>query len=82
MNVTCQFSIYPLGVARLSPHLEAALDAIRRKGLEPELGAMSSTVAGPLDQVMGGLADAFVASRDRVMVVALSNACPVQKEAT
>jgi uncharacterized protein YqgV (UPF0045/DUF77 family) len=85
MNVSCQFSIYPLGVAGLSPDLEAALDAMRRRGLEPALGTMSSVVSGPLHQVMAGLGDAFAAaaSGNCVMVMTLSNACPVpQAEAT
>lgn len=79
MNVSCQFSIYPLGAARLGPQLEAGLQAMRHRGLEPETGAMSSTVSGPLDRVMAGLADAFAAaaSGSCVMVLTLSNACAV-----
>jgi uncharacterized protein YqgV (UPF0045/DUF77 family) len=79
VNITCQFSIYPLGVARLGPHLDAALDALRRRGLDPELGPMSSMVAGPLGQVMPALADAFAAAASDgcVMVLTVSNACPV-----
>jgi uncharacterized protein YqgV (UPF0045/DUF77 family) len=79
VNITCQFAIYPLGVTRLGPHLDAALDALRRRGLEPELGPMSSMVAGPLDQVMPALGDAFAAAASGgcVMVLTVSNACPV-----
>lgn len=79
MKVSCQFSIYPLGVSSMSPHLEAALKAMRRRGLEPELGYMSSTVSGPLEQVMAGLGDAFAAAAagSCVMVLTISNACPV-----
>lgn len=77
MKVTCQFSIYPLGVEHLGPPLQASLAAIRKHQLEPEVGAMSSTVSGELETVMLALGDAFqaVADGDCVMVASVSNAC-------
>jgi uncharacterized protein YqgV (UPF0045/DUF77 family) len=77
MNVTCQFAIYPLGVEALGPPLEAALAAVRRHRLEPEVGPMSSTVSGELKTVLAALGDAFEAAAggDCVMVASLSNAC-------
>jgi uncharacterized protein YqgV (UPF0045/DUF77 family) len=76
--VTCQFSIYPLGVAELGPPIAAALEAIRGHGLQPELGPMSSLVSGPLDDVLAALGEAFrvAAAGGCVMVLTLSNACP------
>ena len=77
MKVSCQFSIYPLGVADLGPPLQAALDAVRNRHLEPEVGPMSSLMAGDLEIVMLALKDAFAAAagQDCVMVASLSNAC-------
>jgi hypothetical protein len=58
----------------ISDREEEAAALLRDQGaLE---GAMSSTVSGPLDQVMGGLAEAFVAAASGgcVMALTLSNA--------
>ena len=38
MQVTCQFAIYPLGTGGLGPPLEAALEAVRHRGLTPVVG--------------------------------------------
>ena len=77
MKVTCQFAIYPLGVEHSGPQLQAALAAIRSHRLEPEVGAMSSTVSGELQTVMLALGEAFLAAAggDCVMVASVSNAC-------
>jgi uncharacterized protein YqgV (UPF0045/DUF77 family) len=77
MQVTCQFAIYPLGTAGLGPPLEAALEAVRQRGLTPVVGTMSSTVSGELGTVTDALRDAFAAaaSGDCVLVATISNAC-------
>lgn len=77
-QVSCQFSIYPLGVAALGEGIDAALAAIRRRGLDVEAGAMSSTMVGPSDDVFAALRDAFeaAASGACVLVATVSNACP------
>jgi uncharacterized protein YqgV (UPF0045/DUF77 family) len=79
MEVSCQFSIYPLGTAELAPAIEAGLAALAGHGLVVEPGAMSTQVRGPLDEVFGGLADAFRAAArgGTVLVATVSNACPV-----
>jgi uncharacterized protein YqgV (UPF0045/DUF77 family) len=77
-QVSCQFSVYPLGVADLGEGIDAALAAIRRRGLDVDAGAMSSTVVGPADEVFAALRDAFeaAASGACVLVATVSNACP------
>lgn len=77
-QVTCQFSVYPLGAKDLGPAVEGALSAVRRRGLEVEPGKMSSTMAGPSDEVFAALRDAFeaAASAGCVLVATVSNACP------
>lgn len=77
-QVSCQFSIYPLGVDDLGRGIDAALGAVRRHGLPVEAGAMSSTVTGPSDEVFAALRDAFEAAATGgcVLVATVSNACP------
>lgn len=78
MEVTCQFSLYPLGPGPLGPPIAAAMDAVRARGLQVEVGAMSSLVAGPAVVVFAALADAFAAAADRgcVLTATVSNTCP------
>lgn len=79
--VTCQFSLYPLREPRISPVLDGALAEMRAKGLEPEVGGMSTSVVGDETAVFDGLRRAFeaVAKRgDVVLVATISNACPVE----
>lgn len=79
-DVSCQFSIYPLGTADLGAAIDAALAAVRQRGLHVELGAMSSTVIGPVEVVFAALGGAFeaAASGGCVLVATVSNACPVR----
>jgi uncharacterized protein YqgV (UPF0045/DUF77 family) len=79
MDVSCQFSLYPLGVEHLGPAITAALSALEERGLAVEAGPMSSVVSGPVDAVFAGLAEAFAAAAEGslVLVATVSNACPV-----
>ncbi len=80
MHVSCQFSLYQLGVEHLGPAIEAALSALRDRGLDVEAGPMSSMVSGPLDAVFAGLSEMLAAAgadRRLVLVATVSNACPV-----
>jgi uncharacterized protein YqgV (UPF0045/DUF77 family) len=78
--VSCQFSLYPLGVEDLGPAIEAAVDALRSVGLEASVGPMSTHVTGPSSTVFEGLRRAFDAAANEasvVMTVTVSNACPL-----
>jgi uncharacterized protein YqgV (UPF0045/DUF77 family) len=78
--ISCQFSLYPLGVDDLSPAIDAALDQMRGLGLEIDVGSMSTQVTGETAEVFEGLRRAFDAvARDGhvVMTVTVSNACPI-----
>lgn len=79
-DVSCQFSIYLLGTADLGAAIDAALAAVRQRGLRVELGAMSSAVSGPSEEVFAALGSAFeaAASGGCVLVATVSNACPVR----
>jgi uncharacterized protein YqgV (UPF0045/DUF77 family) len=78
--ISCQFSLYPLGVADLSPAIDAAVAELRGLGLDLEVGAMSTYLTGETSVVFEGLRRAFDAvARDGhvVMNVTVSNACPL-----
>jgi uncharacterized protein YqgV (UPF0045/DUF77 family) len=63
--ISCQFSLYPLGVADLSPAIDAAVAEMRALGLELSVGSMSTQVMGDASLVFEGLKRAFdVAGRE------------------
>jgi uncharacterized protein YqgV (UPF0045/DUF77 family) len=62
MEKACQFSIYPLSQKELSPAIDAAIEGMRRRGLDVETGPMSSLAYGPVDEMFAALADAFKAA--------------------
>jgi uncharacterized protein YqgV (UPF0045/DUF77 family) len=85
MALTAQVSLYPLRQAHLSAAIHQALDLFRGHGLEVVPGTMSSLITGEDEAVFVALKEAFhEASQhgDIVMVVTLSNACPVPEAAT
>jgi uncharacterized protein YqgV (UPF0045/DUF77 family) len=78
--VSAQVSLYPLRREQLSPAISSAVATFREHGLDVWEGAMSTVIAGDLDAVCGALRDAFAtaaATGEAVMVVTLSNGCPV-----
>jgi uncharacterized protein YqgV (UPF0045/DUF77 family) len=78
--ISCQFSLYPLGVADLSPAIDAAVAEMKALGLHLDVGSMSTQVSGDAGLVFEGLKRAFdVAASEGhvVMTVTVSNACPV-----
>ena len=82
MIVSAQISVYPLRETRLSPVIEQALDTFKERGLTVSPGAMSSLVSGDDEVLFAALKEAFQRSSsggDVVMVVTLSNACPVSR---
>jgi uncharacterized protein YqgV (UPF0045/DUF77 family) len=78
--ISCQFSLYPLGVEDLSPAIDAAVAEMRAMGLELDVGPMSTQVTGETGAVFEGLRRAFEAVAGEghvVMTVTVSNACPI-----
>ena len=83
--VTAQVSLYPLRRERLEPAITAAIAQFRAAGLGVWEGPMSTVIAGELDTVCGALRDAFAAATtdaEAVLVVTLSNGCPVPAPTT
>ena len=82
--IAAQFALYPLGVAHLGPILEEAIAAARATGAAVEVGAMASMLQGEEDQVFDALRAAWQAAAGHgatVLVVSVSNACPVSPPA-
>ncbi len=80
MTISAQVSLYPLGTPDLGPAIEEAVAAFRRHQVTVWEGAMSTVLAGDLDVVVAAVRDAFAGAAARgeaVMVITLSNGCPV-----
>lgn len=81
LALSAQVSVYPLGQAALSPAIDAVVGALRAYPLELETGAMSTIAVGDDEPLFMALRDAMRAAAARgeaVMVVTISNACPVR----
>jgi uncharacterized protein YqgV (UPF0045/DUF77 family) len=80
MPAAAQISIYPLRQPRLSPAIDQALEVFQKHGLDVTPGTMSSVILGDDDALFAALKEAYqnVSQQGEVvMVVTLSNACPV-----
>ena len=80
IGIAAQVSLYPLGQESLSQGINAALGVFREHGLQVEVGAMSSVLTGDDAVVFAALQEAWrrVAELGHaVMVVTMSNACPL-----
>jgi uncharacterized protein YqgV (UPF0045/DUF77 family) len=80
IGIAAQVSLYPLRQASLSPAIDQALQIFREHGLDVELGAMSTLIAGDDSTIFAALQETFrrIAEQGQVvMVVTFSNACPV-----
>lgn len=81
MTVSAQIAIYPLRQERLTPAISALRDALLAAGLEPDVGAMSTTVTGEAAAVFGAIQAGFLragAGGHVVMTLTVSNACPIR----
>ena len=82
--LAAQVSIYPLRQPQLTPAIDKALETFRRYGLEVEPGAMSSVVSGDDEALFAALKEMYQqtsAQGEVVIVVTMSNACPVSRPA-
>lgn len=62
-KVRAEFTVYPFieGMA-LPPYVQAAIDTIRQRGLDVEVGALSNVVVGEAERVLDALRAAQVAA--------------------
>ena len=80
MQISVQFSLYPLKQEKLSPTIENAWKILEEKGLAFQRGSMSTVVTGRVEEVFPAIQDVFLRSAERghvSMVVTFSNACPM-----
>jgi uncharacterized protein YqgV (UPF0045/DUF77 family) len=80
MSVSAQISIYPLRQERLGPAVEAVRLELENRGLEPEVGPMSTFVTADSESIFAALREAFEQAAEAgpvAMVLTVSNACPV-----
>jgi uncharacterized protein YqgV (UPF0045/DUF77 family) len=79
-SISAQVSLYPLRPEHLDAVIESAIEQWRTRRLDVYPGAMSTIIAGDEEEVWAALRDAFTAAAvqcETVMVVTLSNTCPV-----
>lgn len=82
IGMAAQISLYPLRQKSLGPAIKEALSTWEEYDLRVEPGAMSSVIVGDDTEVFAALQEAFrrVAAQGQVvMVVTLSNACPISQ---
>ncbi|MBM3324353.1 MAG: hypothetical protein FJY66_01660 [Calditrichaeota bacterium] len=79
MRVQAEISFYPFGVGELLPPIKDFVDALRKEGLEVEVGPLSSHVAGECEALFSALGRTFEqAARERrcVLVVKVARLAP------
>jgi uncharacterized protein YqgV (UPF0045/DUF77 family) len=79
-GISAQVSIYPLKQDKLSPAIDAVLEAFGKHSIESQMGAMSTMVWGDDEEVFAALRAAFrnaASLGEAVMVMTVSNACPL-----
>jgi len=82
-QISAQISVYPLRRESIREPLESVIEAFRGFGVDVEPGPMSTMIAGRESSVFSALHAGFraaCADGDAVMVVSVSNACPVDVE--
>ena len=80
MKIQAEVSLYPLREDDLFKGIYEFLEAVRERGLDVQMGPMSSLLTGESEAVFQALQAAFdrVAERTQCVLVAkLSNACPI-----
>lgn len=79
-TVSAQVSIYPLRQEHLTPAIEAVTAALEGRGLQTEVGPMSTLVTGTAEALFAALEEGFsraAANGHVVMTITVSNACPL-----
>ena len=83
MFLAAQISLYPLHQSDLSPAIDDAIAILKKHGLDVVPGTMSTVASGEDEDLLAALKDIYRQSAGRgevVMVVTLSNACPVPQK--
>lgn len=81
MMSSMEVSLYPLGGADIGTRIYQCIEIFRKYNLAITTGTMSTVIAGESDALFRALREAYdaAASMDGVvMVVKISNVCPVR----
>ncbi len=87
-GISAQISLYPLGLAQtgdMAAAIGEVWEALRSQGLPCQVGDMSTVTYGDDAALFAALRQAFMRAAERgpaVMVVTLSNACPLPSVST
>jgi uncharacterized protein YqgV (UPF0045/DUF77 family) len=84
MVIGAQVSLYPLGQDDLLPGIQDVWEELEAAGLPQTPGSMSTLVYGEDEAVLEALRAGFKRAAERgpaVMVITLTNACPLPPEA-
>jgi uncharacterized protein YqgV (UPF0045/DUF77 family) len=82
MISSAQISVYALRQESLSPAIEMVRAALAARGLEAQIGSMSTNVVGEDGLIFSALAEAFAKAANAgevVMTFTISNACPIPR---
>jgi uncharacterized protein YqgV (UPF0045/DUF77 family) len=82
MNVQAEISLYPLRTDDLGHAVGRFIGALNAAGLKVKPGNMSSTVSDDVNAVFSTMGAAFAAAAEDsqvVLVMKVSNACPVEQ---
>lgn len=80
MISSMEVSLYPLGEGDIGPAIGKFISVLEEKGCSVETGPMSSLVTGDsqtLFEALGAAYEGAASDRGVVMVVKVSNACPL-----
>lgn len=75
---TCQISFLTIGTGEYSKDIKHVLEQIKGSGLEYDIGAMSTVVTGPGQDILkliGNIYDSVKDTSSFVMDIRLSNVC-------
>lgn len=83
-TISAQISVYPLRRQSIAKAIEGALNALRTFDVEVNTGSMSTEMVGEEIEVFSAVHASFRAAcavGDAVMVMTVSNACPLDRAA-
>ena len=77
--ITAQLSLYALGRTDYRSEVDTAIASLAELGLDPKVGALSTTVSGDADEIFSAIRAVFeqaARSGPSVLTVTLANATP------
>lgn len=79
MNIQAEISLYPLRRKTMSEVIYPFVEQLQARGLEVEMGSLSTTVRGPAGELFDAVRDAFeqaAENGDVALILKATNALP------